>query len=154
MAGFEIIGADHTGFTVPSVERSISFWHDTLGLPLAYNIVLDGDFAAAVTGVPEARIQVAYVTLPDGHGIEFLQYLSPHESLRQRFTPKSCDIGSVHIALKVKGLESFCDKAKDHGFVRLSPPQTIPEGALAGTRVLYVRGPDGETVELIETPTR
>lgn len=153
MAGFEIIGADHTGFTVPSLEKSLSFWHETLKLPLAYNIVLDGDFAASVVGVPDASIKVAYVVLPGGHGIELLEYQSPHESLRQRFTPKSCDIGSVHIALKIKGLDAFCKVAAENGFKALSAkPQTIPEGALAGTRVVYVRGPDGETVELMEAP--
>jgi catechol 2,3-dioxygenase-like lactoylglutathione lyase family enzyme len=89
MADFEIIGADHTGFTISSLEKSLAFWHETLHLPLAYNVVLESPFAAAVVGVPDASIKMAYVILPGGHGIELLEYQSPHESRRQRFTPKN-----------------------------------------------------------------
>src|SRR5882762_5208121 len=33
---FQIIAADHTGFTVSNIERSLVFWHDVLGFTLSH----------------------------------------------------------------------------------------------------------------------
>src|SRR6266446_661665 len=33
---FQIIAADHTGFTVSNIERSLVFWQDVLGFTLSH----------------------------------------------------------------------------------------------------------------------
>jgi len=33
---FQIIAADHTGFTVANIERSLVFWQDVLGFKLSH----------------------------------------------------------------------------------------------------------------------
>ncbi|KAK2749203.1 hypothetical protein FQN57_006818 [Myotisia sp. PD_48] len=147
---YTIQGANHTGFTVTNIDRSIDFWHKKLQLPLLYSIVLDGDMISEVTGVEKAKVALAMVMLPNGHGIELLEYRNDAENAT--YKPKSCDVGSVHIALNVQGLDALVDSVNSEGWARVGKTQTIEGGVLDGTRVVYIRGPDGETVELMESP--
>ena len=148
-APFKILQAHHTGITVRDIDASLAFFHDVLGFKLQYRARRTGPYAEKVTGVPEAEMEIAVLLAP-GHHIELLQYIAPGG--RQHFRPRSCDIGSVHLAFDVDDLDAALAAIARHGWAAVGEPQTIAGGARNGTRVVYVRDPDGTTLELMQAP--
>ena len=146
---FQIIAADHTGFTVANLERSLAFWRDVLGFELSHRPHHTGDLAAEVTGVPGAEISIA-VLKGYGHKIELLEYLAPPD--RKRVTPRPCDVGSVHVAFTVADLDAVLSAIAASGWKAAGEPQTLKAGPNAGKRVVYVRDPDGTTIEFMQPP--
>ena len=144
---FRIIAADHTGFTVSSVERSLQFWRDVLGFELSHRPHQTGKLASEITGVAGAEIAIA-VLKGYGHKIELLEYLAPPN--RKRVELRPCDVGFVHVALGVDDLDAVLEKIAASGWKAAGKPQTLMAGPNVGKRVVYVRDPDGTTVEFME----
>src|SRR5437763_11597534 len=148
---FRILAADHTGITVSKLERSLAFWHDVLGFELSLRADLKGELAEQITGVAGAEIAIAVVKAP-GHKIELLEYRAPVD--RKHFRPRPCDVGSVHIALIVDNLDAVLARIASSGWKAAGKPQTLTAGPNAGKRVIYVRDPDGTTIEFMQMPTQ
>ncbi|MEO7168200.1 MAG: VOC family protein [Spartobacteria bacterium] len=146
---FKILGADHTGITVANLERSLAFWRDILGFELSHRPHQTGDLASEITGVPDAEISIA-VLKGHGHKIELLEYLAPSD--RAHLRPRPCDVGSVHIALVVDDLDAVLHAITASGWKAAGKPQTLKVGPNAGKRVVYVRDPDGTTIEFMQPP--
>lgn len=148
-APFRIIAADHTGITVTNLERSVAFWQDVLGFELSHRAHHTGDLASEVTGVPGAEISIA-VLKGYGHKIELLEYLAPAN--RKNVDLRPCDVGSVHVALMVDNLDPVPSTIAASGWRAAGEPQTLNTGPNTGKRVVYVRDPDGITIELMQPP--
>lgn len=146
---FRIISADHTGITVANLERSLAFWRDVLGFELSHCAHQTGELASEITGVPGAEISLAVLKAP-GHKIELLEYLAPPE--RKRVEARPCDVGSVHVALTVDDLDAVLSTIAASGWKTAGQPQTLKSGPNAGRRVVYVRDPDGTTIEFMQLP--
>jgi glyoxylase I family protein len=147
---FRIIAADHTGITVSNLERALIFWRDVLGFQLSHQAHQTGDLAREITGVAGAEIRIAVVKAP-GHKIELLEYLAPPDR-KQHVDLRPCDVGSVHVALTVDNLDALLSTIAASGWKAAGQPQTLQSGPNAGKRVVYVRDPDGTTVELMQSP--
>ena len=148
---FQIIATDHTGFTVANIERSLVFWHDVLGFKLSHRAHHTGDLASEVTGVAGAEISIA-VLKGYGHKIELLEYHAPLD--RKRADLRPCDVGSVHVALLVDNLDAVLSAIAESGWKAAGKPQTLKSGPNAGKRVIYVRDPDGTTIEFMQQPSQ
>src|ERR1700719_1845928 len=148
-AAFRIISADHTGITVANLERSLAFWRDVLGFELSHRAHHTGDLASEVTGVPGAEISIAVLKSP-GHRIELLEYHAPPDRKRAHLRP--CDVGSVHIAFTVDNLDSVLSTIAGSDWRAVGKPQVLKTGPNAGKRVIYVRDPDGTTIEFMQPP--
>jgi catechol 2,3-dioxygenase-like lactoylglutathione lyase family enzyme len=157
VSAFRIISADHTGITVSNLERSLDFWQSVLGFAFSHRAHQTSEMASEITGVPGAEIKLAVVKAPGGHKIELLEYLAPADrkkhvdpstSLRTSLRP--CDVGSVHVALTVDNLDAVLQKIAASGWKAAGKPQTLKSGPNAGKRVVYVRDPDGTTIEFME----
>ncbi len=146
---FRILAADHTGFTVANLERSLAFWRDVLGFELSHRAHHTGDLASEVTGVPGAEILIAVLKAP-GHRIELLEYRAPTD--RTIVRPRPCDVGSVHVAFRVEDLDAVLQRIAASGWQAVGQPQTLQSGPNAGKRVVYVRDPDGTTIEFMQPP--
>jgi glyoxylase I family protein len=149
-APFRIIAADHTGITVSNLERSLAFWQNVLGFELSHRAHHAGDLASEVTGVTGAEISIAVLNAP-GHKIELLEYGAPPD--RKHVDPRPCDVGSVHIALTVDNLDAVLTTIAASGWKATGKPQTLKSGPNAGKRVVYVRDPDGTTIEFMQPPS-
>jgi glyoxylase I family protein len=149
---FRIVAADHTGITVSNLERSLAFWRDVLGFELSHRAHQTGDFAAQITGVPGAEILIAVVKAP-GHKIELLEYRAPLDR-KQHVDLRPCDVGSMHVALIVDGLDAVLQTIAASGWKAAGKPQTLTMGPNAGKRVIYVRDPDGITIEFMQLPDK
>jgi len=149
---FRIIAADHTGITVSNLERSLAFWRDVLGFELSHTAHQTGEMASEITGVAGAEIKLAVVKTPGGHKIELLEYIAPADRKRHvDFRP--CDVGSVHVALIVDDLDAVLSAINVSGWKAAGKPQTLQSGPNAGKRVVYVRDPDGTTIEFMQQPS-
>ncbi len=145
---FRIISADHTGITVSNLERSLQFWQNVLGFELSHTAHQTGELAKEITGVEGAEIKLAVVRAPGDHKIELLEYLAPPDSKCAYLRP--CDVGSVHVALLVEDLDAVLAQIAASGWEAAGKPQTLKTGPNAGKRVVYVRDPDGATIELMQ----
>ena len=145
---FRIIAADHTGFTVSNLERSLAFWRDVLGFDLSHQPHQTGKLASEITGVHGAEISIA-VLKGYGHKIELLEYLAPTDR-KKHVDLRPCDVGFVHVALVIDDLDSVLQKIAASGWKAAGQPQTLTAGPNAGKRVVYVRDPDGTTIEFME----
>ena len=150
-APFQILAVDHTGFTVSDIERSLAFWRDVLGLELSHRAHHAGELASKVTGVQGAEILIAVLKTPGGHRVELLQYLAPPERTSVQFHP--CDTGAAHVALIVDNLDAILDAITSSGWKAAGTPQTLTSGPNAGRRLIYVRDPDGTTIEFMQPPS-
>ena len=147
---FRIIAADHTGITVSSLERSLAFWRDVLGFELSHRTRQAGELAGEITGVQGAEISLAVVKAP-GHKIELLEYHAP-DNRKHVSELRPCDVASVHVALTVDDLDAVIESIAASGWHAAGTPQTLTTGPNAGKRVVYVRDPDGTTIELMQLP--
>ena len=146
---FHIIATDHTGITVSNLERSLAFWRDVLGFELSHRAHQTGELAEEITGVPGAEISLAVLKAP-GHKIELLEYRAPKD--RKRIDVRPCDVGSTHVAFTVDNLEAVLKAIAASGWRTAGEPQTLSSGPNAGKRVIYVRDPDGTTIEFMQPP--
>ena len=149
---FRILSADHTGITVSNLERSLAFWRDILGFEFSHTAHQKGELAGEITGIPGAELKLAVLKTPGGHKIELLEYLAPADRKRANLRP--CDVGSVHVALLVESLDAVLAQIAASGWEAAGKPQTLQSGPNAGKRVVYVRDPDGTTIEFMELPRR
>jgi len=141
---------DHTGFTVSSLEDSLAFWVDALGFKHLYTWTFEtAPFIEEMVGVPGAALRLAMVEGP-GHRIELLEYTSPND--RQLYKPRSCDVGSVHLAFYVDNMDALLARVASLGWLPVGNIQTVESGERAGLRLIYVRAPDGITIEFFELP--
>jgi catechol 2,3-dioxygenase-like lactoylglutathione lyase family enzyme len=147
---FRIKNVNHTGFTVTSLEDALTFWIDVLGFRHLYTWNFEtSPFVEQVTGVPGSAARLAML---EGHGymIELLEYTAPDN--RQTYKPRSCDVGSVHVAFYVDNLDALLARAASFGWLPVGSVQTMESGEREGLRLVYVRSPDGITIEFLELP--
>ncbi len=107
---------------------------------------------AEITGVAGAEIKLAVVKAPGGHKIELLEYLAPAERKRG-VDLRPCNVGSVHVALIIDDLDAILSAINVSGWKVAGKPQTLQSGPNAGKRVVYVRDPDGTTIEFMQQPS-
>ena len=150
---FHIVSADHTGITVSNLERSIAFWRDVLGFEYSHSAHQKGEMAEEITGLKGAELKLAVVKIPGGHKIELLEYLAPADRKKDG-SLRPCDVGHIHIALAVENLEPLLQRIATSGWKAAGKPQTLTKGPNAGKRVIYVRDPEGTTIEFMEMPNR
>ncbi|MBB4291484.1 catechol 2,3-dioxygenase-like lactoylglutathione lyase family enzyme [Rhizobium leguminosarum] len=145
-----IARVDHTGITVTSLERSLEFWVGVLGFKHLYTTDYpNSPLLEGIVGVPGAALRLAMVEGP-GHNIELIEYSSPLG--REHMEPRSCDVGSVHIAFLVNDIEALFRRISEHGWHPPGALQTVADGDRKGLKLAYVRGPDGVTLEFLELP--
>ena len=120
-----------------------------LGFQLSHRPHQTGKLASEITGVPGAEISIA-VLKGYGHKIELLEYLAPSD--RKRVALRPCDVGSVHVAFTVDDLNAVLATIAGSGWRTAGQARTLIAGPNAGKRVVYVRDPDGTTIELIQSP--
>ncbi len=91
--------------------------------------------------------------LPDGATNVFMGLPGDGDRLELTFNPgvHSYEMGTGynHIALVVDGLDAVLENLSSAGIEPEKPPYHVGEG---GSRICFVRDPDGYRVELIERP--
>jgi catechol 2,3-dioxygenase-like lactoylglutathione lyase family enzyme len=147
MTTFKVIATNHTSFTVSDIDRTLAFFRDALGFEVTSKGPRSPSLIQAITGVEGAEVLIAYVRGP-GHSIELIQYIKPET--RSSVRPQPCDTGFSHIAYDVDDIDAAIQAARDHSVEPIGPVVAIDQGPNRGSRVAYLRDPDGITIEFIE----
>ncbi len=134
----------HVAVAVSDMDRSVRFYRDLLDFRVAWDMDdRQGEALSRVVGLPGARTRMVML---EGHGgrVELFQYHHPlgMDAGRRRM----CDFGITHFALSVRGIQDLYERLAAAGVQFNCPPLVLRPGVTA----TYMKGPDGETVELIE----
>jgi catechol 2,3-dioxygenase-like lactoylglutathione lyase family enzyme len=144
-------GLHHAGVTVSDLDRALTFYRDLLGLEVLVIAERTDETIGQIVGYPGARIRLAFLGVPgESARVELLQYLEPTGAANdgETFRP-----ASGHVCFRVDDIDAHYQQLVAAGYTPRSPgPVLISQGPNAGNRALYVRDPDGNSVELFQLP--
>jgi molybdate transport system substrate-binding protein len=141
----DVVGVGNFSHIVSSMEKSLAFYRDVLGLEVTINNPFSGAPAIMKLGAtPNAQSRFAAVRVPGSEvGIELIEY---KDIERKSQHPKFVDPGAGNMALRVRDIGVIYEKLQKFGATILTKggkPATINNGAY-----LFVQDPDGFVVEL------
>ena len=131
----------HTGLTVSDLDRSVEFYTESFGWTVESRFSVAGDAFEAVVGSDGVSGQFVHL---DGGGsrIELVEY-DPADSARDPATlPQP---GGTHLAVAVDDVDAVLEELPED-----TDPLSEPQTTESGTRLVFVRDPDGNLVELLE----
>ena len=122
----------HTCYRITDIERSVGFY-EALGFE-----------EGARLPIRDEAINVFMNQRGDGD--------MPRLELTYNFGVDSYEIGTAygHIAITADDLDATLERLAAQGIAPEKPPYSVSEG---GSRLCFVRDPDGYRVEIIEQPT-
>lgn len=144
-----ITGIQHISYTVSDLEQARRFFTDVLGLRATEVRELSGERVELMFGVPDLRVRVSNIVLPDNGNIELAQYLSPRS---REIDLAPGNTGLAHLALTVDDIQQEYEDLCEKGVHFIHAPLWAKEGSLSGWGLCRFYGPDGITVELMEAP--
>jgi catechol 2,3-dioxygenase-like lactoylglutathione lyase family enzyme len=143
---------DHVGVTVSSLERSIPFYTELLGegplARLAWGPERDA-FVGHIIGYERPTIEAAFFGLPGGSILELLEYHHPPSA---RPDMETYNVGNAHLGLRTDDIHREYDRLRDLVAFRHDAPVEIPSGPAKGGYAIYMRDPDGITIEIVQAP--
>src|SRR5581483_203623 len=147
MAG--VNGLHHTCYTVSDLAGSLAFYRDVLGCEVLAEQEKAGGYLAAIVGYPDAHVRMAHLRVPGGdHVIELFEYVAPAGSAAD---VEPCNVGASHLCFLVDDLPALYERLRRAGVnTFVSPPVEVDTGINRGGFALYLRDPDGITVELFQ----
>jgi lactoylglutathione lyase len=118
----------HTCYRIGEIDRSVEFY-EALGFEERRRMPIRDEAINVFMGLPGDgdRLELTY-----NHGVDSYEL----------------GTGYNHIALTVPDLDATLAELSGKGIEPEKPPYTVREG---GSRICFVRDPDGYRVELIET---
>jgi catechol 2,3-dioxygenase-like lactoylglutathione lyase family enzyme len=135
------LDAHHYGITVADLDRAVAFYRDVLELDLLDRFSVGGEAFEAAVGVDGATGSFAHFDA-GGTRVELVEYDPEGESVPDGRVHRP---GATHLGLAVDDLDAFYAGLPDD-VATLSRPRTTE----SGTRILFVRDPEGNLVELLE----
>lgn len=132
----------HFGVTVSDLDRAVEFYSDVFGLDVIGRFAVSGEAFAEGIGVPDAAGAFAHL---DGGGarIELVEYDPDGENAAAERVNRP---GAKHLGLTVDDVDAFYERLPAD-VETVSEPRTTE----TGTRILFVRDPEGNLVEVLET---
>lgn len=145
----QIVKGHHTGFTVSSLERSLAFYRDLLGLELVFQWNPEAPYLGELVGYAQVDLHAAILRIPGSD--TFLELLEYRNVEQQPVDMRNGNVGNGHIAFTVDELDPLFERLAAAGVKSVSPPVTPTIGPNKGGRAVYLIDPDGFRVELIQT---
>jgi catechol 2,3-dioxygenase-like lactoylglutathione lyase family enzyme len=133
--------AHHVGITVSDLDRAVDFYREVLDLPLLDRFSVGGEAFATGVGVAGARADFAHLDA-GGARLELVSYEPAGEPVgRQRVNRP----GTAHVGLAVDDIDAFAGSLPADVETESSPQRTE-----SGTKILFLRDPEGNLVEILE----
>jgi len=142
-----ITAIEHVGLSVADLERSLAFYCDLMGFELlrVLDCGPDSDLGRVVA-MPACSAQVAHL-LMDGRMLELFEYADPPGRVMGA-DRRQADHGWVHMGLTSTDTRADTARLQAAGVEFLSEPVEFRPGVW----IVYFKGPDGEVIELRQTP--
>lgn len=134
--------AHHFAVTVSNLDRAVAFYRDTLGLDVLSEFSVGGEAFATGVGIDDASAEFVHLEAGDAR-VELVEYTPEGDTASENRLNQP---GATHLGLEVDDLDSVYESLPD-GVETIAEPQTTE----SGTRILFVRDPDGTLVELLES---
>jgi catechol 2,3-dioxygenase-like lactoylglutathione lyase family enzyme len=141
----------HVGVAVADLDAAVEFYEVLLQAePIGIYSNDRKPFIDELVGY-EAKMREAWFELGDGF-IELLEYSQPRP---ERTSPETNNVGHMHVCIQVEDIEAEYRRLREADLgieFRSDGPVTVPddEPDFAGERYLYMRTPDGSTVEFFQ----
>ena len=143
-----IVAVGNFSHIVASLDRSVEFYRDVVGLQLQGTPRLfSGDPAMRVGNTPGA--QSLFTTLPvpgSPLGVEIIEYRNIE---RQPVARRFQDPGAANVVLTVRDIDTIVLRARKMG-ARINTTGGLPASLPDGSRVILLQDPDGFFVELVQ----
>jgi len=137
------IKASHVGLCVSDLETSLRFYCDGLGFSEDEGFPIDNTFAAALE-VPKDVDLTSQFIRKEGLGVELLYYRSP--GVDGQPSQRRNQLGLTHLSFYVPDVDQVAAKLVELGGTILESTRT----EAPGITLIFVAGPDGERVELMQ----
>jgi len=137
----------HVALGVSSMERSLQFYRDLIGMKVMLEIDVQDDRIARLVGVPGAKCKIAHLQLGDAM-LELFEYTAP-PGTNYAQKVNQYDHGLIHLGFEVNDFHNHVAALKQKGFSFLGEPVEFRPNVW----VVYFRGPDGEVCELRQVPS-
>jgi len=142
----------HVGIIVSDMEKSKTFYSRLLGVSAKTDTTISGPALWKQTEVDGAAMRIVFLEFDNGStGLELIEFVNKkgeQANTRQNTT------GSMHFAFKVGDAKEVYAQMVQEGYEFIAEPQHMDQdyGQMKGYTFAYLRGPDGELVEIIENP--
>lgn len=133
--------AHHFGVTVSDLDRAVEFYRDVLDLEVLARFSVGGDAFATGVGIDGASADFAHLDAGDAR-LELVSYAPEGDA---RGDAQLNQPGATHIGLSVEDLDAVYAAVSEE-VAPVSEPQTTE----SGTRIMFVRDPEGNLLELLE----
>ena len=140
-----ITGFNHVGISVASLERSIAFYRDLLGMQVIQEVSFEGERYESILGLKGAKGRIAILRVGNLE-LEFFEFARPTGRVGDLNRPV-CDRGIAHFAVQVEDLAGLYARLQAAGVAFHCPP--IDFGCALAT---YLRDPDGNVIEMLQMP--
>ncbi len=148
-----LTGSVHVGFTVADMDRSVAFYSALLGVEPYFRRYFDDPFVSSIVGYPNCKMEVAGFCLP-GTEME-LELLRYHEPAPGRVDMETYNVGNGHLCFQVEDWDAAYGRLQALGAEFRNPEaaENTVAGPFLGATNVYLRDPDGITIELTKAPT-
>lgn len=133
--------AHHFGVTVTDLDRAVEFYRDVLDLDVLDRFTVSGDEFSEAVGVANATGSFAHLDA-DGARVELIEYEPEGDDATGDNVNQP---GAKHLGLATDDLDAFYDELPTE-VETISEPRTTS----SGTRILFVRDPESNLVEIVE----
>ena len=146
-------GAEHIGFTVPSLDEAHTFFVDVIGCEFVYKLgpwVRDDEWFAEHLNIDPRSVlkELRFYRCKFGPNFEVFEFESPGQVQQE---PRNSDVGGHHIAFYVDDIDVAVEYLRSHNLTVLGDP-TASSAASEGQRWVYFLSPWGMQFELVSYP--
>jgi catechol 2,3-dioxygenase-like lactoylglutathione lyase family enzyme len=145
------LGIDHTAIVVRDTEASLRFYRDLLGFKVAGQSRNYGTEQAHLNNVEGASLLITGLRLPEGPGVEFLQYLEPRDGRPYPADARANDLLHWQTTVVVRGPAEAVNLLATSGVPLVSRGAAELDAPTLGfRRGVLVRDPDGHALRIVE----
>ena len=145
------LGIDHTAIGISNTEASLRFYRDLLGLHKAGESENSGTEQEHLNQVFGAHLHITGMRADAGPGIEFLEYLMPHDGRPRPADVRATDIVHWQTTIATNDVEELANRLRGAHIHFVSPGVVaMPKDKAGFSKGAVVSDPDGHDVLLIE----
>jgi len=144
-----ILGFHHSSFTVSNIEEAERFFVDLFAMKRIGGGVYDFDYIKRQVGYPDANLKIAVLGFAKGGAglLELIEYVQPQGKAADTATNRP---GNAHLCFLVDDIEAEYQRLIAAGVRFKSTPNEVTFGINKGAKAVYLNGPDGIALELLQ----